>query len=60
MPTNALTHTSTFADDTAFVSIHTNPVTASKQLQDHITDLEKWLHKWKINVNAGRVVLQYI
>ena len=26
-------HTSTFADDTAFVSMHTNPVIASEKLQ---------------------------
>ncbi len=47
MPTNTLTHTSTFSDDTAFVSIHINPESASKQLQDHITD-QGW--KFKISI----------
>ena len=56
MPTTPMTHTSTFADDTAFLSVHTDPVIASEQLQSHITELEKWLHKWKINVNATKCV----
>ena len=54
MPTSALTHTSTFADDTAFVSMHANPSIASEQLQFHIGELEKWLDKWKIKVNATK------
>ncbi|KNC26157.1 hypothetical protein FF38_04255 [Lucilia cuprina] len=54
MPTNALTHTSIFADDTAFVSIHDNPSIASEQLQLHIGELEKWLDKWKIKANATK------
>ena len=56
MPTSPMIHTSTFADDTAFVSMHTNPVIASEKLQSHITELEKWLYKWKINVNASKCV----
>lgn len=56
MPTSILTHTSTFADDTAFLSTHANPVVASERLQSHINDLEKWLHQWKIKVNASKCV----
>ncbi|GBP96767.1 Probable RNA-directed DNA polymerase from transposon BS [Eumeta japonica] len=39
-----------------FLSIHKHPEVASQQLQTHIADLEKWLHKWKINVNASKSV----
>lgn len=56
MPTNNLVHTSTFADDTAFISVHKNPVIASCCLQDHIKELEKWLDKWKIKVNPTKCV----
>lgn len=56
LPTSSLVHTSTFADDTAFLSIHKRPEVASQQLQTHIAELEKWLHKWKINVNASKSV----
>lgn len=54
MPTNSLIHTSTFADDTAFVSTHKDPTIASHQLQSHIYILEKWLTKWKIKVNPSK------
>lgn len=56
LPTSPHTHTSTFADDTAFLSIHKQPDLASQQLQKHIADLEKWLNKWKIKVNATKSV----
>lgn len=56
MPTSSLVNTSTFADDTAFISTHENPVLASAQLQSHIKELEKWLDKWKIKVNASKCV----
>lgn len=54
MPVTSLTHTSTFADDTAFVSIHKCPRVASNQLQIHIRELETWLNKWRISVNASK------
>ena len=41
MPTNEFTFTSTFADDTALVSIHKSDTVASVQLQSHVHDLEK-------------------
>ena len=54
MPTNYHIHTSTFADDTAFLSIHKDPKIASHHLQSHIYILEKWLSKWKIKVNPSK------
>lgn len=56
MPTNPNTHTSTFADDTAFVSINQNPNIASEHLQCHIYELENWLNKWRIKVNPAKCV----
>lgn len=51
MPTHSLTKTFTFADDTAIISTHSNPVTSSIQLQAHIDELEKWLDKWRVKIN---------
>lgn len=56
MPTNALTYTSTFADDTAFISNNSDPKIASAQLQSHVHELEKWLDKWRIKVNPAKCV----
>ena len=56
MPTSPVTHTSTFADDTAFLSIHRQSDVASQRLQTHIEVLEDWLNKWKIKVNASKCV----
>lgn len=56
MPTYIHTHTATFADDTALISIHKSPTTASQQLQSHIEVLEKWLDHWKIRVNPSKCV----
>lgn len=54
MPTSSLTHTCTFADDTAFISVHKNALVASYQLQSHVRELENWLLKWRIMVNAAK------
>lgn len=51
MPTNNLTKTFTFADDTAIISTHSSPVTSSYHLQAHISQLENWLDEWKIKIN---------
>ena len=54
MPTNLSTHTSTFADDTAFISVNHDPKVASQNLQSHINELEAWLEKWRIKVNPAK------
>src|SRR6476661_4848468 len=56
MPTNNYTQTSTFADDTAFLSVHENRHEASRYLQDHIFQLELWLKQWRIEVNEQKCV----
>lgn len=44
----------TFADDTAFLSIHENPQDASNQLQVTLNDFELWLKKWRTKVNETK------
>ena len=56
LPTNSHTHTSTFADDTAIISVHENPLIASNILQTHISQLEDWLERWKIKVNDKKCI----
>ena len=56
MPTTNETLTSTFADDTAFISIHKDPLIASEKLQYHVYLLENWLTKWRISVNASKCI----
>lgn len=46
--------TSTFADDTGFLSSNSNPVSASSNLQKHICKVEEWLKKWRIKVNETK------
>ena len=43
--------TSTFADDTALLSSHSNPVIASQALNKLLKEVEALLNKWRIKVN---------
>lgn len=54
LPTTNNTNVATFADDTAILSSHTDPITASLNLQDNLTEIQDWLHKWKIKVNETK------
>lgn len=45
---------STFADDTAILMSHSNPETASKELQNHLKKVEDWLKTWRIKVNENK------
>jgi len=44
----------TFVDDTAILSTHVNPNTASRVLQDHLNDIQKWLEIWRVKVNETK------
>jgi hypothetical protein len=46
--------TATYADDTAILASHQNPITASTNLQHHIKQLEKWLKQWRIKANKNK------
>ncbi|XP_055615174.1 RNA-directed DNA polymerase from mobile element jockey isoform X1 [Toxorhynchites rutilus septentrionalis] len=56
LPTARNLMTTTFADDTAILSSHKNRTIASRDLQEHITVVEKWLQKWRIKVNETKCV----
>lgn len=52
LPTDEAVLTSTFADDTAIISTHSNPKVASLRLNNHLKHVETWLKKWRMKVNA--------
>lgn len=54
LPTNGNIITSTFADDTAFLSSNTDPKKASMVLQNHIKEVEEWMQIWRIKVNETK------
>jgi hypothetical protein len=55
-PTTLQTTTATYADDTAALSSHINPDTASANLQIHLDKLQHWFKKWRIKVNETKSV----
>jgi len=54
IPQSPYTVLSTYADDTAILSNHSNPITASTNLQTHLQSIEKWTRKWKIKINKEK------
>lgn len=54
LPTSNYVKVSTFADDTAILATHQNPTIASRNLQEHLDEIEKWLTKWRIKVNERK------
>ena len=53
-PSTPNTTLSTYADDTAIFAAHTDPITASLNLQEHLHNTETWLQKWKMEVNENK------
>ena len=54
IPTTTNNTVLTFADDTAILIRHTNPETAVKILQEHITKIENWLQEKQIKANPNK------
>lgn len=54
LPTSEKTILGTYADDTALLSIASDNITASLQLQIHIDTLSEWFDKWKIKINESK------
>ncbi|PNF19341.1 putative RNA-directed DNA polymerase from transposon X-element [Cryptotermes secundus] len=54
LPTTRKTTTATFADDTAILASHTNPLSASRNLQDHLNKIQHWLKKWRMKANENK------
>lgn len=46
--------TATYADDTALLVSHQNQEKATVKLQHAITEIEKWLSKWRIKLNEDK------
>ena len=44
----------TFADDTALLASHTNPIIALSTLQRGLDWMEKWFHKWGFKINEKK------
>lgn len=51
LPTTNTTTVATYADDTAILAVHQDPIVASQHLQEHLNVLQTWLVKWKIKAN---------
>jgi len=56
LPTTADSITSTFADDTAVLTIHKDPAIAEHRLQTHINKIKLWLKKWRVKANETKLV----
>ena len=54
IPQAKSTTLSTFADDTAILSCHTNPITATANLQTHLRSIENWTQKWRLKINEAK------
>jgi hypothetical protein len=48
------TETATFADDTAVLAAHADPVIATHRLQAALFELQKWLQKWRMKANETK------
>jgi hypothetical protein len=56
IPTTEHTTTATYADDTAVLASHEDPVVASIKLQKHLDLLQSWFKKWRFKVNEKKSV----
>lgn len=54
VPTRNDTFLATFADDTGILVVDVDPNVASQKVQNHLDQLQNWLKRWKINVNASK------
>lgn len=54
LPTTDHTTVATFADDTAILSSHNNPIMASRNLQENLNKIQDWLQKWRIKANETK------
>ncbi|VVC35140.1 Zinc finger, CCHC-type,Reverse transcriptase domain [Cinara cedri] len=45
-----------YADDKVILSVHNDPLIASKNLQSHLNLLSEWYAKWKIKLNNNKSI----
>jgi len=54
IPQTSKTTLSTFADDMAIMATHSNPTTASTNIQAHLHKTERWTQKWRLKINETK------
>lgn len=54
LPTTRKTMTATFADDTAVLASHADPIIASNNLQQNLAKTEDWMRKWRMRANRDK------
>lgn len=54
LPISNNTVMATFADDTAILASHTDPIEASMQLQSGLDKIQEWQRKWRIKTNESK------
>ena len=47
----------TFAHDTAVLASHVDPISASRNMQIHLRNLQTCFRKWKLKVNKAKSLL---
>lgn len=46
--------TATFSDDTAILASHSDPIEASRSLQENLSEEQMCLKKWRIRANESK------
>jgi len=54
IPQTPKTILSTFAEHTAIMATHSNPTTASMNIQAHLHKIESWTRKWRLKINETK------
>ena len=54
LPTLTEIATATFADDTALLASHWDPIIASSTLQRGLDSMERWVYKWRFKINENK------
>lgn len=47
------TKVTTYADDTAVLATHTDPTSASRNIQDNLNEVQYWLKTWHTKANKA-------
>lgn len=55
-PSTPNTIVADYADDKVIVSVHNDPLIASRNLQSHLNVLSEWYTKWKIKLNNNKSI----
>ena len=56
VPATRVTEMATCADDIAMLASHIDPISASRNLQIHLRNLQTWFRKWELKANEAKSV----